>query len=148
MAPKRWRAVVESNLTAAYLALRQFAPGMAARGGGSIVIVGSAAGRTPGVANAAFSAANAGLGMLTRQAALELARRGVRVNMVAAGGVLTEQLEARVPEQRRNRLAAAIPLGRFGQPEDIGHAVSYLASDAAAWVTGVILDVTGGKVTG
>ena len=147
MAPRRWRTVVDGNLNSAFIALRQFAPGMAARGKGSIVIVGSAAGRAPGLANAAFSAANAGLAMLTRQSALELARRGVRVNMVAAGGVLTEQLEGRVPEQRRARLAAAIPLGRFGHAEDIGAAVGFLASDAAAWVTGTVLDVTGGRVT-
>jgi 3-oxoacyl-[acyl-carrier protein] reductase len=147
MAPKGWRTAVEGNLTSAFIALRQFLPGMTARGHGSVVIVASAAGRSPGLANAAISAANAGLVMLSRQAALEVARRDVRVNCVAHGGVLTEQLERRVPEQRRARLAARIPLGRFGNPDDIAAAVAYLASDAAAWVTGTVVDVTGGRVT-
>jgi 3-oxoacyl-[acyl-carrier protein] reductase len=148
MAPKGWRTAVEANLTSAFIAMRQFLPGMTARGHGSVVIVASAAGRAPGLANAAFAAANAGLVMLTRQAALEVARRDVRVNCIAYGGVLTEQLEQRVPEQRRNRLAASIPLGRLGSQDDIAGAAAYLASDAAAWVTGAVIDVTGGKVMG
>jgi 3-oxoacyl-[acyl-carrier protein] reductase len=90
-------------------------------------------------------AAKAGVVMLTRQVASEVGRHGVRVNCLAPHTILTEQIQ-RVAPQEREKMAAAIPLGRLGTPEDVALAAVFLASDSAAWLTGVTLDVAGGYV--
>jgi NAD(P)-dependent dehydrogenase (short-subunit alcohol dehydrogenase family) len=91
-------------------------------------------------------AAKAGVVMLTRQVAAEVGRHGVRVNCLAPHTILTEQVERAAPEEWRQRMAAAIPLGRLGTPEDVALAAVFLASDSAAFLTGVTLDVAGGYV--
>ena len=92
------------------------------------------------------SAANAGLLMLTRQAAMQVAEHGVRVNAIAPGSVHTERLERLMPEQAMQRVAAMHPLGRLGTPEDIAEAALFLLSDNASWITGATLDVNGGRL--
>jgi 3-oxoacyl-[acyl-carrier protein] reductase len=84
--------------------------------------------------------------MLTRQVASEVGRHGVRVNCLAPHTILTEQVQRVAPEEWREKMAAAIPLGRLGTPEDVALAAVFLASDSAAWITGVTLDVAGGYV--
>jgi 3-oxoacyl-[acyl-carrier protein] reductase len=143
-----WRAVVDANLTATFLTIRAFLPAMLARGSGSIVTVSSTAGRQPSQASAAYSAAKAGVVMLTRHLANEVGPKGVRVNCVAPGAVLTEGgALAKAPPEVRDRVAAMHPLGRFGTPEDVAAAILYLASDSASWVTGITIDASGGRVT-
>ena len=142
-----WRSTVEGSLTATFLTLRSFLPGMLQRGRGAILTMASSAARLPGLgAPAPYVAAKAGVVMLTRQVASEVGRRGVRVNCLAPHTVLTERIAQMMPEERQHQLAAAIPLGRLGTPEDIAQAALFLASDSASWITGVTLDVAGGYV--
>jgi 3-oxoacyl-[acyl-carrier protein] reductase len=142
-----WRSTVDGSLTATFLTIKAFLPGMLQRGRGAIVTMASSAARLPGLgAPAPYVAAKAGVVMLTRQVASEAARHGVRVNCLAPHTILTEQLQQQAPEEWRQQMAAAVPLGRLGTPEDVALAVLFLASDSAAWLTGVTLDVAGGYV--
>jgi 3-oxoacyl-[acyl-carrier protein] reductase len=142
-----WRSTVDSSLTATFLTLKSFLPGMLQRGRGAILTMASSAARLPGLgAPAPYMAAKAGVVMLTRQVASEAGPHGVRANCVAPHTILTEQVERVAPQEWRERMAAAIPLGRLGTPEDVALAAVFLASDSAAWLTGVILDVAGGFV--
>jgi 3-oxoacyl-[acyl-carrier protein] reductase len=143
-----WRSTVEGTLTATFLTLKSFLPGMISRGRGAIVTMASSAGRvpTPGP-NAAYAAAKAGVVMLTRHTASEVGRHGVRANCVSPSTVLTENLQAAIPAERQQQLAALHPLGRLGRPEDVALATVFLASESAAWLTGVTLDVAGGLIT-
>jgi 3-oxoacyl-[acyl-carrier protein] reductase len=142
-----WRSTVDGSLTATFLTLKSFLPGMLQRGRGAIVTMASSAARLPGLgAPAPYVAAKAGVVMLTRQVASEVGRHGVRVNCLAPHTILTEQIQRVAPEEWREKMAAAIPLGRLGTPEDVALAAVFLASDNAAWITGVTLDVAGGYV--
>ncbi len=145
---EHWRFVIDANLTGAFLTIRSLLPGMIDRGAGSIVTISSTAGRHPSLACAAYSVAKAGVVMLTRHLANELGPRGIRVNCVAPGAILTENSPLRSgSEEQRERVAAMHPLGRLGTPQDVASAVLYLASDSASWITGVTLDVCGGRVS-
>jgi 3-oxoacyl-[acyl-carrier protein] reductase len=142
-----WRSTVDGSLTATFLTLKSFLPGMTQRGRGAIVTMASSAARLPGLgAPAPYVAAKAGVIMLTRQVASEVGRHGVRVNCLAPHTILTEQIKRVAPEEWREKMAAAIPLGRLGTPEDVALAAVFLVSDSAAWITGVTLDVAGGYV--
>jgi len=142
-----WHSTVDGILTATFLTLKTFLPGMIQRGRGAIVTMASSAARLPGLgAPAPYVAAKAGVVMLTRQVAGDVGRHGVRVNCLAPHTILTEQIQQRAPEEWRQKMAAAIPLGRLGTPEDVALAALFLASDSASWLTGVTLDVAGGYV--
>lgn len=140
-----WRHTVDANLTTAFLTLRTFLPAMIDRRRGSVVTMSSTAGRLPSPASPAYGAANAGLQMLTRQAALQVAPHNVRVNAIAPGAVLTDRL-AQMPTHVRDGVAALHPLGRIGNPTDIAAAALFLLSDSASWITAVTLDASGGRV--
>src|SRR6185437_3081223 len=90
-----------------------------------------------------YAAAKAGLIGMSKALAQEVASRGITVNVVAPGFVVTAMTDA-LPEAQKAKLAEAIPLGRLGQPDDVAAAVTYLSSDEAAWVTGATLHVNGG----
>ena len=141
-----WRSSVEGSLTATFLTIRSFLPGMIERGSGSIVTMASSAARIPTNAPAPYAAAKAGVIMLTRQLASEVGEHGVRVNCLAPHTILTERIRSFMPEDRRSQIAADIPLGRLGTPEDVGLAALFLASDASSWITGITLDVAGGRI--
>jgi len=142
-----WRSTVDGSLTATFLTLKSFLPGMIQRGRGAILTMASSAARLPGLgAPAPYMAAKAGVVMLTRQVASEAGPHGVRANCVTPHTILTEQIERVAPQEWRERMAAAIPLRRLGTPEDVALAAVFLASDSASWLTGVTLDVAGGFV--
>ncbi|HEY3585857.1 MAG TPA: SDR family NAD(P)-dependent oxidoreductase [Myxococcaceae bacterium] len=142
-----WRASVDANLTATFLTLRTFLPGMKKRGGGSIVTLSSAAARRPTTRSpVAYGAAKAGIELLTRQLAAELGPSGIRINCVAPETILTERNLRQILPEVREQLAGAHPIRRLGTPEDVASAVLYLVSDASGWVSGVVLDVAGGSV--
>jgi 3-oxoacyl-[acyl-carrier protein] reductase len=84
--------------------------------------------------------------MFSKHLANEMAEHGIRVNCLAPSAVLNERMQAAMTGQQLDELGASFPLGRIGRPADIGNAVLYLASDAASWITGVTLDITGGRV--
>lgn len=140
-----WRSAIDGNLTSAFLTLKSFLPGMIERGGGSIITMASSAARFPTGAPAPYAAAKAGVIMLSRQVANEVGKHGVRVNCLAPHTVLTERVQRFMPEEQQRQMAAAMPLGRLGTPEDVALAALFLASDSSSWITGVTLDVAGGR---
>ncbi len=142
---ERWRKTLDANLTSAFLALRTFLPPMLESGYGAIVTLASTAGRQLSGASAPYAAAKAGLLMLIRQAAAEAAPRGVRINAIAPSAIVTDRLAA-VPAAARARMADGFPLRRLGEVEDVVQAALFLMTDRSSWITGVTLDVAGGKV--
>jgi 3-oxoacyl-[acyl-carrier protein] reductase len=142
-----WHATIEANLTATFLTVKSFLPGMKERGTGSIITMSSAAARRPTVASPVpYAAAKAGIEVLTRSMALQAGPGGVRVNCIAPETILTERNRQQIPEAVQSELAGLHPIRRLGTPEDVARAARYLASDEAAWISGVVLDVAGGSV--
>jgi len=136
-------AVIDTNLRAVFrLSRAVLRPMMKARGGRIINItsvVGSSG--NPGQAN--YAAAKAGVAGMTRALAREIGSRGITVNCIAPGFIDTDMTKV-LPEDQRTALTAQIPLGRLGSPEDIAHAVAFLASPFAGYITGTTLHVNGG----
>jgi 3-oxoacyl-[acyl-carrier protein] reductase len=141
-----WREVVESDLTATFLCVRAFLPAMVDRHRGSIITMSSAAARQAAQSNAAYAAAKAGVIALTRHLAAEAGPHGVRVNCIAPSAIENERMRTWTTEEQRRELAASFPLRRIGQPGDVAAAALFLASDASSWITGVTLDIAGGKI--
>jgi 3-oxoacyl-[acyl-carrier protein] reductase len=144
--PDEWRRVIDGDLTATFLTIRAALPAMLERGQGAIVTMASSAGRLPSQAAAAYAAAKAGVVMLSKHLAAEMGPRGIRVNCLAPSAVLNEKMSAAMSQEQRDRLAEAIPLRRIGLPDDVAAAAVFLLSDDAAWLTGVTLDVSGGRI--
>ena len=147
MAAAEWDAVIPANLRSTFLCTQAVARQMIAQGGGgAIVNITSSEAENPAPHHSHYSAAKAGVFMLTRSAAAELGRHGIRVNAVAPGLIWREGLEHDWPDGV-NRYLAAAPLGRLGMPEDVADACLFLASPAARWITGASLTVDGGVLT-
>jgi 3-oxoacyl-[acyl-carrier protein] reductase len=142
---ENWRAVVDDNLTATFLTLKTFAPSMVERRRGAIVTMASSAGRLPGLASPPYAAAKAAIVMLTGHLAKELGPHGVRVNCVAPSAIMNDRL-ANVPEAKLREIALGFPLGRIGTPDDVALTTLYLASESASWLTGITIDISGGRV--
>lgn len=142
--PPQWDAVLAANLTGTFLTIRTLLPLMLERREGSIVTTASAAARVPaGTSTAAYAAAKAGVIALTRQISREAAPAGVRVNCVSPSVVVTR---TNAPAgERLDRLTRLHPLGRLGRPADVTAAVLFLLSAVSGWITGVTLDVAGGR---
>jgi 3-oxoacyl-[acyl-carrier protein] reductase len=141
-----WREVIETDLTSTFLTVSAFLPDMAARHSGVIVTMASSAARQAAQSSAAYAAAKAGVVAFSRHLAGEFAEAGIRVNCIAPSAIENDKMRAWMSEGEREALAAAFPLGRIGQPEDVAAAALFLASSASSWMTGVTVDVAGGKV--
>jgi meso-butanediol dehydrogenase/(S,S)-butanediol dehydrogenase/diacetyl reductase len=145
-----WTRTLDVTLTAVFTALRATVPVMRAQGGGAVVNVASISGLRADRGLAAYNAAKAGVVNLTRTAALELARAGIRVNAVCPGMIDTPALRRaldRIPA-REAALRQAVPAGRFGRPEEVARAILFLASPEASYITGATLVVDGGLTAG
>ncbi len=145
MKDEDWASVIEVNLTAAFRLSRSALRGMLRRRKGRIVNVTSVSGITGNPGQANYAASKAGMIGMSKALALEVATRGVTVNCVAPGFIETAMTES-IGEIARTELKKRIPVGRFGQPEEIAAAVLYLASPGASYVTGHTLVVSGGLV--
>jgi 3-oxoacyl-[acyl-carrier protein] reductase len=142
-----WQATVNGNLLATFLTLKSFLPGMKERGRGAIITMGSAAGRRADARTPIpYSAAKAGIALLTQDVAAQAGPSGIRVNCLAPETILTERNRERIPAAQQETIAAFHPLKRLGTPDDVARAAVFLASDNAAWITGVVLDIAGGAV--
>jgi 3-oxoacyl-[acyl-carrier protein] reductase len=142
-----WHASVNGNLTATFLTLKSILPAMKQRKTGAIITISSAAGRKPHPqAPIPYSAAKAGIQILTQDLAAQAGPYGIRVNCIAPETILTERIRQRIPETLQKSLADMHPIRRLGTPEDVARAALYLVSGEATWITGVVLDVAGGAV--
>ena len=143
MSDESWQTVLDVDLSAPFRLARAALRGMLRRRAGRIISISSIVGATGNAGQANYAAAKAGLVGMSKALAQEVASRGITVNVVAPGFVVTPMTDALSPAQKE-KLSGAIPLGRLGQPADIAAAVVYLASDEAGWVTGATLHVNGG----
>ncbi len=139
-----WDRTLNLNLRSHFLSSKAVLPRMMERGWGRIIGISSISGQRGGLSgDVDYSAAKAGILGLTRCLARHVAEHGITVNAVALGYIWTDGLVA-VPEEKRNRLTSQIPLGRFGSVDECGEVVAFLASDAAAYITGEVMTVNGG----
>jgi 3-oxoacyl-[acyl-carrier protein] reductase len=145
MSPDDWRDVLETNLFGAFWTTKAVTRPMLKARSGRIINITSVSGQAGQMGQANYSSAKAGLIGLTKATARELASRGITVNAVAPGFVLTELTE-NLPEELKAQLIDRTPLGRFGTVEEIAAAVAFLASDEASYITGQVLAVDGGLV--
>jgi 3-oxoacyl-[acyl-carrier protein] reductase len=145
MSEDAWREVLETNLFGAFWMTKAVTRPMLKARAGRIVNITSVSGQAGQMGQANYSSAKAGLIGLTKATARELASRGITVNAVAPGFVLTE-LTKDLPEGLQTELIARTPLGRFGTVEEIADAVAFLVSDEARYITGQVLAVDGGLV--
>jgi len=142
-----WQRVIAVTLTGTFLGLKYAIPIMRRQGGGAVINTASISGMHGDYGMASYNAAKAGVINLTRTAALENARHGVRVNCVCPGAINTrapELLAKGRADEFRRVMGAAHPIGRMGEPEEIANAVTFLASDEASFITGASFVVDGG----
>lgn len=143
MKDEQWDAVLDTNLKGAFRCTRIAAKQMLRQRSGRIIHISSVVGASGNPGQANYVASKAGLIGLTKAVALELASRGITVNAVAPGFIETD-MTADLPENARSAMVARIPLGRPGSPGDVAAVVAFLASAAAAYMTGQVLHVSGG----
>jgi 3-oxoacyl-(acyl-carrier-protein) reductase len=140
-----WQAVIDINLTAAFRLSRGALRGMIRRRHGRVICITSVVGITGNAGQANYAAAKAALIGMAKSLAAETATRGITVNCIAPGMIATAMTD-KLGEEQRARIAAAIPIGRFGVPADVAAAAVYLASAEAAYMTGQTLHINGGMV--
>ncbi|MDR3054839.1 MAG: 3-oxoacyl-ACP reductase FabG [Zoogloeaceae bacterium] len=147
MKDEEWNAVLDINLSSVFRVCRATMRGMMKARRGSIINISSVVGHAGNAGQANYCAAKAGVEGLSKALARELAARNITVNCVAPGFIDTAMTRD-LPEEHRAQLLASIPLARAGQPEDVAAAVAFLASPAAAYITGTTLHVNGGMFIG
>ena len=146
MSEQDWDQVLSINLKGTFLFTKAVCRPMMKQRSGAIVNVASIIGLIGNAGQCNYAASKAGVIALTKSTAKEMASRGIRANAVAPGFIETKMTE-KLSEDIRQKMLEAIPLGRFGTPEDVARVVVFLASDAAAYVTGQVVTVCGGMVT-
>jgi len=147
MQPEQWHEVINTNLNSVYNVTRAVIEGMRERKWGRIIQISSINGLKGQYGQANYAAAKAGMHGFTISLARENAKLGITVNTISPGYVATDMVMA-VPEEVRAKIAADIPTGRLGKPEEIAYAVAFLVDEQAAWITGSNLDINGGHHMG
>jgi NAD(P)-dependent dehydrogenase (short-subunit alcohol dehydrogenase family) len=150
IAEKDWNLVVDVNLKGTFLCCQAVIPEMVKQGRGSIVNISALAGHwRASLAGVQYTAAKAGVEGLTRQLAYDWGKFGIRVNGVAPTVILTGErvqgLWESKSEEEKKKVLSAIPLGRLGTPEEVASVVVFLASDESSYITGITIDVSGGR---
>jgi len=143
MSEEQFTRVVDANLTGSYRVAKRAASKMLRRRWGRMVFVSSVVGLSGAPGQANYAASKAGLVGLARSIARELGSRGITANVVAPGFIETD-MTAGLPDARRSEILASVPLGRMATAEEVAGVVAFLASDAAAYVTGAVVPVDGG----
>lgn len=144
MGADQWNAVIQTNLTSAFNLCRAVITGMREAGHGRIINISSVNGQKGQMGQTNYAAAKAGLIGFSKSLALEGANKGITVNVIAPGYTETDMVAA-VPEKVMQSILGQIPVGRLGQVDEIAHAVSFLASDRAGFITGATLAINGGQ---
>lgn len=145
MSEQDWDAVLSVNLKGTFLFTKAIARPMMKQRSGAVVNIASIIGLIGNAGQCNYAASKAGVIALTKSAARELASRNIRVNAVAPGFIQTRMTDA-LPESVRGKMLDAIPMGRFGTPEDVANVVLFLASESSSYMTGQVLTVCGGMV--
>lgn len=143
MSEEAWSSVIDTNLTGSFRLAKRAAKGMLRLRRGRIILVSSVVGMLGSAGQVNYAASKSGLVGLARSLARELGSRSITTNVIAPGFVETE-MTAVLPEEKQAEYKAQIPLGRYATPEEIAGTVIWLASDAAAYVTGAVIPVDGG----
>ena len=143
MSEEDWSSVVETNLTASYRLAKRAAKGMLRLRRGRLIFVSSVVGLLGSAGQTNYAASKAGLVGLARSLARELGSRGITANVVAPGFVATDMTDVLTDEQK-NAIKQQVPLGRYAGAEEVASAVTWLAGDGAAYVTGAVIPVDGG----
>jgi len=143
MTEEDWDAVLDTNLKGAFLCVKAVAPRMVKQKGGIIVNIGSVIGKVGQAGQVNYSSSKSGLIGLTKSVAKELGSRNIRVNAVAPGYVETDMTQV-LKEEHREAVMKQVPLGRLGRCEDIAQVVTFLCSEAAAYIQGEVISVDGG----
>lgn len=143
---EEWNSLLSANLTSKFLTIKSFLAAMKRRGSGSIVLMCSSAGRAASEAALAYSSAQAGVVMLARNLAQQLGKWNIRVNAIAPSAIRNERIERFMSEEQQAELARSFAIQRIGEPRDVAAATLFLCSEASSWITGITLDIAGGKV--
>lgn len=143
MKDEEWAQVIETNLNAAFYCLRAVARPMMKQKRGKIINISSVVGIHGNMGQVNYAAAKAGIIGLTKSAAKELASRGIMVNAIAPGFIMTDMTE-RLPKEVKEKIAAGIPLGCLGKPDDVANLAVFLAGSSADYLTGQVIAVDGG----
>ena len=143
MKDEEWSRVIETNLTGVFNCVRSVAKVMMKQRSGKIINISSVVGITGNAGQINYAAAKAGVIGLTKSTARELASRGIMVNAVAPGYIITDMTE-KLPENAKEELSERIPLGRLGNPDDVAGLVLFLAGPASDYITGQVIAVDGG----
>ena len=138
-----WDAVIQTNLTGAHLCIQQVLPGMLRQRSGRIINVSSVVAQAGNAGQVNYIASKAGLIGLTKALAVEVASRGITVNAVAPGFIVSPMTDP-LPDKVKEELIARIPFGRMGTDREVAAGILFLASDEASYVTGHVLDINGG----
>jgi len=143
MSMQQWNEVLNVNLTGTFQLMKRCLRGMIKARWGRIITIGSVVGHMGNAGQANYAAAKAGICGLSRSLALEVASRGITVNVIAPGFIETD-MTAALNEQQREAILSGVPLGRMGQPGEIAATVAFLGSEAAGYITGQTIHVNGG----
>lgn len=149
LSPAAWKTVIDVNLTGTFYMSQVFGQRLLAQGGGGAIInISSIGGKLMAPNSAAYAASKAGIHALTCAMSGEVGPRGIRVNAICPGIVMTARLDDTSPEQWAQIIDSYVPLKRAGAPEEIGAMVVYLCSDQGAWISGQLYSVDGGQLAG